>query len=260
MKIIIIILSSLLCSCAIATKYVDAKKDRVEHVGYSDQGQFGDFRVARFVGNRYTSANQALELSRFRAYEQCSLEGSKLTSIALTKNFSQVSRRVEGSSVTFPDKGLGSSSFSSAQMVTDVYPAFDTFYRCQNKIYLSGLEYDFKSADEMKGIVRDLMAGVQIVRKEKGSINSEFEVGDIITKIGGERVQDRVTPASIFYPLSADPVEVNLLRNGEPMSLTLRFKDVTDGSIKRQNDFIREVCHRDGYFLRKTSLCKEASK
>lgn len=237
--------------------------------GYEDATK-DSLRIASFRANARTKKETAVLFAKFRAIEVCLGQGKKVAHILDVRDNSQVKDVIRTSSTGWPSYyygmspyygrfssgfGVGFSTMSSnAWEETYVYPRYDVTYRCEDKVYGPELVLREISRDEMKLLVKDLKGGLQIDRILEGSPNNKFSEGDVLTKVDGRRVESSVELLGAFSE-ARNVLRVDLLREGEKRSETMRAVEVTAEVEKAQQQIIQAACEEEE--LRKIHhLCK----
>lgn len=265
----LILIFAIACSSSDPTPYQKAKKGR----GYSDRTE-EEIRVSNFKANSYTKVGNARLFAEFHAIESCSREGFKYANILdiFDKTESKEVLRTTGSSIgptyyggygmypyysRYSSFGVGASYNTISTDIwneTYVYPNIDVYYTCDNKIWRPKTMFREVPAEEMKHLVKDLRGGIQLEKIMPDSPNlTTLANGDIILKANGERV-DKVYMLVKLFSEKSQEVRVELLREGERKTLTMKAVDVSATVDEAEKKIIKDACKKKE--IKENFMCK----
>lgn len=228
---------------------------RSKYRAYEDKEGFREskensFDVVSFRGNEMTKSKEALLFARFRSIELC---GEKLSYVMNVRDRSEKKEIIRTSGNAYPYYGMGYGSRYStigfgfggmpmnAWSETQVYPHLDVVYACVDKVRGPHVSLREVSREEMKLLVKDLKGGLQVESVPSDSINSaSLNTGDIILKLDGQRVE-RIEELLGFFLRKQEGV-LDLLREGEKKTVTLRSQDIQKWVAEDQSAAIKEAC------------------
>lgn len=259
------------CSSQERTQY--GPYDKEERGGYSQEKFSETLDSVVFQGNRFTKRQDAEAFARFRAIEICHEEGLPLTQIigVLDKSSEKEVTRSSSNVYGFPSYFYGYSPFwsrysgvgfsagintvsSESWSETLTYPRYEVLFRCVEKVIEPELILREVPAPEMRHLVKDLKGGLQVEKIMKSSPNQKLKLQDIILFAGGERITQNWQLLSAF---DAKNIKVSsvILREGERRNIELKGKEVTEETLKSQQETINSVCKFEEVATR--SLCKK---
>ncbi|CAN5416792.1 hypothetical protein BH10BDE1_BH10BDE1_27910 [soil metagenome] len=249
-----------------------------ESGGYSDAKLDERVSVARFAGNAHTHKDDAALFSQFRAIEICRERGFQIARFFDVRDLT-TSQDVQRSSTvnnTAPTHFNGTANsntnlnstgngFANANTQTNIYgtftggqtssssrtwtetyvfPTFDTTFACSNGTFITKIKLKPISSDEMKPFVKDLLGAVQVEEFIDGSPNREvLKVGDLITKVNGERLTSLVQFSSMVDAAKdKSKLIVSLVREGKAIAIKLKAVDATLYFAEEAEKLIRSAC------------------
>ncbi len=266
----LVILAS--CSSAKRTQY-QKYDDKVG--GYSDSILEDSIHVSRFEANSLTKRSYAEMFARYHSLEECRREGKPYSHILAVIDKSSKKKITRSNSDYWGPSyyyGMGMSPFysrysgfgfstginmvnSKAWEETLVYPEVEVVYHCAEKVYEPEIAMRDIPADEMKHLVKDLRGAVQVEKILPGSPNRNLQEEDIIIKANGKRIMKGHQLLALFKD-GPDPVKVELLREGERKTVSVRADDVTKNVSENLTELKNRAC--DFKDVKNTSpLCKE---
>lgn len=258
--------------------------------GYSENQVDQSTLVTRFAGNAFTTTQDAMLLSQFRAVELCrekgfvgarvvgyqDLSASQTVQRSSTSTYSTpVTVSGNGSSTGTANcyagtcYGSGTAHYSATATGGDQhsqtrtwnetynYPTFDTYFRCANESYRLGANIKPISIDDMKPFVRDLMGAVQVEGFSDDSLNKDvLQVGDFITKVDGVRVQNNAQLIlAVEDARSKDKIKLQIVREGKVQTVVVKALDAT-ASLKSDNEkLLTSVCSNTSEVMDR-SVCR----
>jgi hypothetical protein len=261
--------------CATRTKY--QPNDNAGGGGYSDNRVDEKIVASRFAGNAYTNKQDAALLSQFRAIEYCYEQGYRAVRFYGINDLSTSQTVQKTSSYTYQNPtyisgnaysnttgnmygnnyygntntnfngtvtGGGSNSSSRTWNETYHFPTYDTYYSCTNQAFMTKVKVKEVKADDMKPFVQDLMGAVQIEAILDGSPNKEvLQVGDIVTKVNGNRVQKNPQYSSeIDASADKEHIVLTVVRDGKPTTIKAKAVDATDMILADTNKIVGAAC------------------
>lgn len=271
LKIISLSCVLMLVACSSGrSKYQVYKK---KEGGYLQEKFQEDLSLVSFRGNSMTKKSTAELFAKFRAIELCQEAGKKYAGIVgiIDRSESKTVTRTNGAVYGFPSYYYGYSPFysrysgigfggsfgtmsGSSWNETLTYPSLEVVYRCSDQVFEPEIIMREVSAEEMKHLVKDLKGALQIEKVIAGSPNQKLEIGDIILRAEGKRVEKTWQIMQAFTQTKKLlPIEV--LRDGERVKLTLSSKDVSAEVEKSQQDIMKSAC--DFKEIKKRPLCKK---
>lgn len=265
----LILIFAMACSSNDPTPYQKAKKGR----GYSDRTE-EDIHISNFKANSYTKVGNARLFAEFHAIENCRREGFKYANILdiFDKTEAKEVMRTTGSAFgptyygsygmypyysRYSNFGVGA-SFNTVSTdtwhETRVYPNIDVYYTCDNLIWRPKTMFREVPAEEMKHLVKDLRGGIQIEKIMSDSPNlTILAEGDIIIKANGKRI-DRVYMLVQLFNEKAHEARVEVLREGEKKTFTMKASDVTATVNEAEKKIIVDACKKKE--IKEHILCK----
>lgn len=237
---LMIFMVSLISSCAHRTPYGPLNSSG----GYAD-GKFNDrIEIARFAGNGYTHADDALTFARFRALEVCTKRGFRITRYWDVKD--NTSSQTVQRSDAYATALSKTSAYATGSTWNETYrfPTYDQLFSCLKEAKGIGVALKVISKDDMKPYVNDLMEGLQVESFQDYSKNkSVLKVGDIIVKIGTERVRS-VSDISFQITESerSGSVPATLVREGKQIGVSLFVVDLSQLLIANQEAIRTSAC------------------
>lgn len=271
LKYISMFLVLMLVACSSGrSKYQVYKKKKG---GYLQEKFQDDLSLVSFRGNSYTKKSTAELFAKFRAIELCQEAGKKFAGIVgiLDRSESKTVTRTNGAVYGFPSYYYGYSPFysrysgigfggsfgtmsGSSWNETLTYPSLEVVYRCSDQVFEPEIIMREVGAEEMKHLVKDLKGALQVEKVVEGSPNQKLEVGDIILKAEGKRVEKTWQVMQAFSEKKkALPIEV--LRDGERVKMNLMAADVSPKVETSQQEILKSAC--DFKEIKKRSLCKK---
>lgn len=265
----LILVSLIACSSNDPTPYQKSKKGK----GYSDRVE-NELKVSNFRGNSYTKVAIARLFAEFHAIETCKTEGGRSANILdiFDKTESKEVLRTTGSAFgptyyggygmypyysRYSSFGVGATFNTVATDTwpeTLVYPNIDVYYTCETEVWRPKVMFREIPAAEMKHLVKDLHGGIQVEKLMADSPNTKFlSEGDIILKANGRRIE-RVYELIHLFSDKSRQVRVEILREGEKKSLTLKADNVTNTVGEAENKIIAEACKRKE--IKENKFCK----
>lgn len=255
------------CSHHTRSKYASYKK----HEGYQEKTENGS-RMVNFEGNSYTKVKDAELFANFRAVEICLSEGKKLAHILDMVDRTKKQEIIRSSGGTYPSYYYGMSPYYGRYSNFGMFGTFGTgshsmwkeiivtpdlgvVFECSDQVWGPELLLKEISPEQMKLLVKDLKGGLQIEAVLEKSPNSKsFELGDILLKGDGLRLQKNLDVFRIFNSIpNKKSMKVDLLREGVRMSLIMKSTDISREILESQNKIIQLAC---GYEEIKTNqLC-----
>lgn len=254
-RLLMLLIFTISCASDRPTPYQKEKKKE----GFSDSTQ-EDVRVARFKANTRTKKSKAQSYAEFRAIEYCKINENKHANIidindkTVQKEITRTSGSGWGPSYGFGmypyysryssfGLGVGYSTMSSNSWnETLTFPVIDVFYTCSDKIIRPELIIREISAEQMKLLVKDLKGALQVEKIPEGSPNTGIvEPGDLILKANGKRIEKVYELIKLFTDKDS-VVQVQLLREGERLTASLKGKDITEEALKAEKQIITHVC------------------
>ena len=240
------------CSSSKPTSYRKEKKQE----GYRDK-TFEDLRVASFKANTHTKKSLAHTYAEFRAIEICRREKKHANIIdvfdkTVEKEITKSSGGVWGPSIyggMYPYSRYSRIGFgmdygtvsTNSWNETLTFPFLEVYYTCSDKILRPLLQMKELKADDIKHLVKDVKGALQVEKILTESPNSRtLEVGDILLKVNGKRVEKIYELIRFFNERSS--VSVELLREGERVKTSVTAKDVTPEVIASEEKVIKKVC------------------
>ena len=243
--------------------------------GYSDRVVEDGIHAARFEANSRTKTSYAELFARYHSLEQCRREGKPISHILGVINKSSTKRVLRsdgdywGPSYSY---GLGMSPFYSRyggfgfstgiNMInsrsweeTLVFPEIEVLYHCTDKVYEPEIVMRDVPPEEMKHLVKDLKGGIQVEKILPGSPNKELAQEDIIIKAEGKRITKGHQVLALFKD-APYPVKVEVLREGERRTISLRASDVTKTVDENLTVMKKKACDFEDV-KKESSLCRE---
>jgi len=228
--------------------------------GFADSYLEDHLKIAIFKANSKTKTAQASMFARFRAIEICRSQGDLLSHIMQITDKTQSEKIMRISSSGYPAYyfgmspyyhrysgfGFGFSTMSSQTWSeTLTYPNFEVIYRCTQKILEPKLELVEIPSPELRHLVKDLSGAILIQKILPDSPNQKLlRSGDILIKVGGNRIQKIYELLNAFY--LKKELKVDLLRDGElKKSVKLIGRDVTDSIKNEEENFLKKACTYD---------------
>ena len=247
---LLFLIFSLSCAHQKRTPYKSFHKGE----GFSDSNLEDNLKVAGFKANAHTKTTQASMFARFRAMENCP---DQLTHIMEIHDKTQTEKVMRISSTGYPAYyfgmspyyqrysgfGFGFSTMSSQTWnETLVYPNFEVIYRCSKKILEPKLGLVEVPSPELRHLVKDLSGAILIQKILPDSPNKDSVMaGDIIIKVGGNRVQKIYELLSAFH--HGSQIEVDLLRDGElKKSIKINGADVSELVKQDEEKLLKKAC------------------
>ncbi len=196
------------CSTLRPTEYSLSQKGRE---GLSISEREGGLRVALFVGNESSTTLRTYHYSKLGAIEHCFATGQ------LTHLVNTVSDMVSAS-------GVGNKP----------YPLSTTSFYCVQRMQLFQQEVNLRA---MAAPVDALGDGLGVIEVAETKGVGALKALDVITHINGERVSDEKALFNFYTrPLQMKSIELKLLRNLKPMSVTMGLTNQTT-NLMRLNYF-----------------------
>jgi hypothetical protein len=230
--------------------------------GYSEEKISDTIFVARFAGNSNTPSQNADTLSHFRAVEVCLERGNLLARFWGTtdRSLSKTVRHSAHASYVSPTylngqnsnhTGVLGNANGAAKFGNDSfwnqtfeYPTFDTAFSCSTRAYSLGAAFIQVPREEMKKLANDFPEGVRVDSFNIGSqTQAALRVGDIVLKLNGVRMR---TVAQLGIALDNSPqkdrLELSLLRNGQPLVVTVKALEITTEARALNRVIINQAC------------------
>ncbi len=267
-----LILISFLFGCATKpTKYQSMKKSE----GFKDRVVENDLLAVTFKANSATKKDKAELYAKFRAIESCYEKGKNLTHVLDVMDKSQT-KKVTKTDSTGPSyyygmspyygryyggwgmgMGVGINTVSSRSWnETYVYPEFEVFYQCRDKVEDSRIFFKQISAENMKLLVKDLKGALQVEKILEDSPNKEsLEVGDIILKVNNQRIESVL---ELYWESKGKNANLDIFREGVRKKVVLKNKDVSEAVEKTQLEIIRTACQKEE--IKKRGICSSKEK
>lgn len=242
-------------------------KESSGKVGYSDKIVDTNLKISTFEGNSSTKKEKAQLYAKFHAIELCKEMNQPLTHI-LTIRDTTFDKEVTQTNTYAPTYyygvapyygrygayGAGVSMYgaygpTNTQTTTDVktIPRFDVYFECVAKALDARMSFKGLSADNMKQLMKDVKGGVQIEEILPDSPNKgTLQVGDIIIKGNGTRVEKVVELYQAHRNSNADKFTVEFFRNGKRKTAVVKFLDVSEMVSSAQAEILKEACKEDG--------------
>lgn len=273
MRVIGFFILILLASCS--TKRTQYQKYEKKTGGYSDAVVEDGIHAARFEANSLTKRTYANLFARFRSLEECREEGKPYSHILGIIDRSSTKKVMRSDGDYWGPSyygGVGMSPFynrysgfgfstginfinSRSWEETLVYPEVEVLYHCTDKVYEPEMVMRDIPPDDMKHLVKDLKGGVQVERILPDSPNKDIHEEDIIIRADGKRVMKGHEILALFKDgPRAVPIEV--LREGERKTLTLRAHDVTKTVDQNLHAMKDKACKFEDV-KKKSHLCGE---
>lgn len=248
----------LLGSCSTEKPTPYQKEHKKE--GYRDQ-EAEDLKISSFRANSYTKGEDAVLYAEFHAIEVCRAEHKHA-------NMMDVGDRSERKDVVrtsgsgwAPTYGYGFgmypyySRYSSVglgvgytSMNTDswsetlIFPVFDVYYNCSEKIFRPQILFKEISAENMKLLVKDLKGALQIEKIMDTSPNQKsLEPGDIILKANNQRVE-KIYHLIRHFDGKHSEVLVEIMREGVRKKITMKANEVSAEVEVKEKEIIDKVC------------------
>ncbi len=241
--------------------------------GYQEKTLEGNLKVVSFKANEDTKKSLAIKFSKFRAIEICTSEKFLLTHILDTFDKTLSKNIIRTSSSGYPSYYYGMSPFynnysgfgygfgfsttnSNSWNETLQYPDIEVVFECANDIYEPEVEFREVTAEEMKHLIKDLKGGLQVEKIISDSSKAKkLEIGDILIRANGERIQEIYQLLSLFHKDQDHKLNVDVLRDGIVKSgIVLIAKNVNEKIIKNQNEIVNSVCKYED--VNQRTLCK----
>ncbi len=267
LKIILcfVILSTLNCFTATRTLYQPYGKTG----GYSEKSIDNEMMVARFNGNAFTNTQDAANFSIFRAIEICKQKEFRLARMYQTNDLTSSKTVLKSATNTYTSPTSFSATANSnsygATTNTNVtggvhggnkygnsssweetyhYPTFDTVFSCTNQTFRLGFQLKSISADDMKQFVKDFLGAVQIIAVTDESPSKDIvKVGDIVTKINGDRVFSEIQfIKSANKAADKNKILLTLIRDGTTITVVGKSNETTAEDERKANEFILASC------------------
>lgn len=281
-KIKLINFYAFLSLCAITTGCATGSRSKyvplTESGGYSESNSENSIMITRFAGNAYTSAKDASEFSAFRAVEYCMEKGYKVVrfhkqennssskTVQRTSNYNYQqptyfsgtansntnynylgygqARSNTNTSVNGSFQGGSSYGGGSTWNETYNFPVFDTYFECKNKVLMVGVGVKDITVEDMKPYVKDLMGAIQVIKLTEDSPNQGIiKIGDIVTKVGDNRVQKNIDFISAIHQQDNEKnIEITLLRDGKTKKIKVKATDKTQEVEQEYQNLVYSVC------------------
>lgn len=233
--------------------------------------------MTKFEANSRTKKSYAELFARYHSLEECKKSGKQFSHILAVIDKSSTKKVIRSDSDAFGPSyyyGMGMSPFysrysgfgfstginmvnSRAWEETLVYPEVEVIYHCADKIYEPEISMRDVPPDEMKHLVKDLKGGVQIEKILTDSPNKALKEEDIIIKAEGKRIM-KGHQLLAFFKDKPDPVQVEVLREGERKTINVSADEVTDQVGKNLAELKKKACEFEDV-KKVSSLCKEKS-
>lgn len=268
MKIVTILLVLSVFGCATKpTEYRSMKKQE----GYKERVVENDLLSVTFKANSSTKKERAELFAKFRAIESCQEKGKSLTHIldVVDKTRSQQVTKTDSIGPAYYygmspfygryygagwGMGMGFNTVSTRSWnETYTYPEYEVFFQCVNDVKDARIYFKQISAETMKILVKDLKGSLQVERVLDDSPNKgAIEVGDIILKVNGERIESVL---ELFRIAKNKTATLDILREGEKKKVSLKLIDVSNIVKETQNGTISAACGKDK-LKEKREICK----
>ena len=255
----IFLILALIAGCA--TKPTRYKRYSKKEGGYIQEKFDENLNIVRFEANSETKKGRAELFAKFRAIEICVFDsGKKFAHIigvedkSKKKEITRTSSNVYGfpsyyygypywqrySGINF---SLGYNNIqSNSWNETYVYPEFDVLYECSDTAIEAEVIFRDVPSEELKHLVKDLKGAVQVEKILDGSPNKNaLEYGDIILKGNGVRIQKSYQLIMLLGPKHTE-AKLDILREGEKKTVTIKGKDVSESLAKSQLEIIQAAC------------------
>ncbi|WPU65915.1 PDZ domain-containing protein [Peredibacter starrii] len=242
-------------------------KESKGKTGFSDKIVDQNLRVSTFQGNSATKKEKAQLYAKFHAIELCKEMNQPYTHI-LTIRDTSFQKEITQTNTYGPTYYYGVSPYygrygaygagvsmygaygpMNTQTTTDVKPVpqFDVYFECVPKAMDARMSFKSLSASDMKNLMQDVKGGVQVEEILPDSPNKNIlQVGDIIIKGNGTRVEKVVELYQAHRNSNANQFTVEFFRNGKMKSANVKFLDVTEMVGTAQNEILKEACKEDG--------------
>lgn len=261
----------LLSACATQMRTTYAPQG--ERGGYSDAQVNSNLRVARFAGNAYTHPSDAELFSVFRAVEVCSNQPLAFPRLYGTFNRStqQTVQRSSSYNYQAPTYFSGNANSNTqynafgSNTQTNLYgqatggqvyggqtswnetlnyPVFDTLYSCVTKTFRANLGLEQLTADKAEEFVKDRLGALVVKEVLAESPNKGIvKVGDIITKVNGERVEGLPQfSAQIDNAKNPSAPIFTLVREGKTITVHGKAIDSSDEFRRVANEVSGRAC------------------
>ncbi len=284
------VLNLFACATSYRTKYLPLNSQG----GYEDHKINESVRVARFTGNAYTNVKDASKLSVFRAIEVCRESGNRIARIFGQNNLSKSKDYQRSSSYTYSSPthftgnatttsnynylggGMMNSSSNtnfngtfqggqtygggSSWVETLTFPTYDTYFACHDQAWAVGIVPKDLTVEDLKPLVKDLMAAIQIESLSGDSPNfSVLQVGDIIYKVNKKRITNGV---DFILALNDAPnkqqISLQLFRDGKQKTVNVIAVDLTQEFTTDNQEVVSMACTVPE--IKARSICPQPSK
>ncbi len=259
------------CSSTKPTPYQKMQKNE----GYEEK-TLDDLRVVVFKGNAYSKKPQVNLYAEFRAIEVCREAGFKYANIMDFEDKTTSRDVVRTSTNAFgPSYYYGMSPFysryssfgmsmgignmqSNSWKETYIYPNLEVIFRCANSVLRTRAIFREVPSEEMKHLVKDLKGGLQIEKFSDGAAEaSNLKKGDIILKVGAERVEKIHQFVALFTPEHRTR-SVAILREGYKTTVKVTATDVSEEIEKLEAEVVARACAKKEISTR--PICKKDKK
>jgi hypothetical protein len=271
LRLFILLFLIVSCSSHERTKYQAYKKKNGG--GYQEKTLDDGIRVVSFKANSDTKRSLAIKFSKFRAIEICTAENFALTHLLDTFDKTESRNVIRSYSSGYPSYYYGMSPFynhysgfgygfgfsttnTDAWSETLRYPNIEVVFECANEVYEPQVVFRQVPADEMKHLIKDLKGGLQVEKISNGSSQSKkLEIGDILIRANGERVQEMYQLLNLFQKSQKHKLNIDVLRDGIiEKGIMLTGVNASEKILKAQQEIVRSVCKYED--LKKRALCK----
>lgn len=203
--------------------------------GYSDLNLSADLRVARFVGNTYTSQQSIAMMSAFRAIEICREEKFRLADIYDTKIPSSGGEIKDGYRpyIDIQENSVGYG-----------HVPYDTYFACRNEIYLLGVLWRPVPASEVSTYAKDGKGAFRIEGFMMFSPNQgRMKVDDLVLEVDGNRIANSSElKAALANAKNKERIPAKVISDKKIQFVELKSADTTSQFLSEQDAFVKAVC------------------
>jgi hypothetical protein len=244
-----------------------------------------DWRKVQFYGNPYTYHSDVVALAQLRTIENCLIEkklprASSLyeiekngiivsntsasnyqapSNVTLNTNSSlnEYSNNYNSQTTGQINHGMNISSSETSTQNLSRYNV-KIHYKCANRAI--GLGFDTVIGNVPSSIeervnkqlsINDYLTISKVDKANKGIL----KVGDIITKVNGEKILDTKALVDEFIDLTDKTIALSVLRDGKEVNVVAKLVDITDKFKEVIDNFIKDKCTLLDEF-KSNQLCK----
>jgi hypothetical protein len=230
-----------------STGYVPARD--ISDYGYYIKSLNSGIYAVIYRGNSATPVDVAYAYTILAGYDQC-INLRKVGLVAKPENLTKEETHTNVSSYNTANYHLDGSVSYTPQVYsydsTYVYPRFLTTCSCQDRFkeFAHAPTFEAIKAELVHDVTKDFHGGL-LAKSVGGSDKGKpFLVDDVLIRINSDRVEELVDIQKSLQKVTADKVNISIIRNQKIIKLSASITDFTESVKKLQDATVAFLCKK----------------